>query len=137
MENTLENKAKFFANYWGQKKFVFPEIEKMTPQKIGVSYMDSFGVNNRSLILKSLSSISVEDLKNIGFGFPGGTDKIEFVFSPDNYSFHWVAKKGLNSTEGYFALKDFDYLRSKGYALPWMGISVQKQIEYGWVKLSE
>ncbi|MDV3490968.1 hypothetical protein CMV03_07160 [Elizabethkingia anophelis] len=28
-----------------------------------------------------------------------------------------------------------DYLRSRGYALPWMEISVQKLIEYGWVKL--
>jgi hypothetical protein len=28
-----------------------------------------------------------------------------------------------------------DYLRSKGYALPFMGLSVEQQISYGWVKL--
>lgn len=30
-----------------------------------------------------------------------------------------------------------DYLRSKGYVLPWMGLSVEKLVEYGWVKLKE
>lgn len=30
-----------------------------------------------------------------------------------------------------------DYLRSKGYALPYMGISVEDQIKYGWIKLTE
>lgn len=28
-----------------------------------------------------------------------------------------------------------DYLRSKGYALPYMGLSVKKMVEYGWIKL--
>ncbi|GEM_PF-557576 len=30
-----------------------------------------------------------------------------------------------------------NFLRSKGYALPWMGVSVEKQVEYGWVKIIE
>ena len=30
-----------------------------------------------------------------------------------------------------------DYLRSKGYALPWMGLSVEEMIEYRWIKLKE
>jgi hypothetical protein len=30
-----------------------------------------------------------------------------------------------------------DYLRSKGYALPWMGLSVDELVEYGWVKLKD
>lgn len=31
----------------------------------------------------------------------------------------------------------YDYLRSKGYALPWMGLSVDELVEYGWVKLKD
>ena len=31
----------------------------------------------------------------------------------------------------------FDYLRSKGYALPWMDLLVEDLVEYGWVKLKE
>ena len=37
----------------------------------------------------------------------------------------------------YNSLNLYDYLRSKGYALPYMGLSVEKQIEYGWIKLKE
>lgn len=33
------------------------------------------------------------------------------------------------------ALKISDYLRSRGYALPWMGVSVEEQIKRGWIKL--
>jgi hypothetical protein len=28
-----------------------------------------------------------------------------------------------------------DYLRSKGYSVPWMGISVEEQVQRGWIKL--
>lgn len=35
----------------------------------------------------------------------------------------------------YIAIVDF--LRSKGYALPWNGISVEEQIEFGWIKLKK
>lgn len=34
-------------------------------------------------------------------------------------------------------LNAWDYLRSCGYALPWLGISVEEQIKRGWVKLIE
>lgn len=34
-------------------------------------------------------------------------------------------------------LEIYDYLRSKGYALPWMGLSVDELVEYGWVKLKQ
>ena len=30
-----------------------------------------------------------------------------------------------------------DYLRSKGYALPWMDLSVEDLVKYGWIKLKE
>jgi hypothetical protein len=30
-----------------------------------------------------------------------------------------------------------DYLRSKGYALPFLGMSVEEQINLGWIKLKE
>ena len=33
-------------------------------------------------------------------------------------------------------LNVYDFLRSKGYALPWMGLSVEKLVEYGWVVLA-
>lgn len=40
------------------------------------------------------------------------------------------------SSKWQFELEQYeiDYLRSKGYALPWMGLSVKDLIDYGWVK---
>jgi hypothetical protein len=32
-------------------------------------------------------------------------------------------------------IKSHQYLVSKGYALPYMGLSVEQLIEYGWIKL--
>lgn len=31
----------------------------------------------------------------------------------------------------------YDYLRSRGYALPWFGLSVEELVNRGWVKLKE
>jgi hypothetical protein len=43
---------------------------------------------------------------------------------------HWVGTKKIGS-------KECDYLRSKGYALHWMDLSVKDLVEYGWIKLKE
>jgi hypothetical protein len=44
----------------------------------------------------------------------------------------------INQTEKkpvpYIAI--VDYLRSKGYALPWMGLSVEEMVQAGWIKLT-
>jgi hypothetical protein len=42
---------------------------------------------------------------------------------------HWVGTKKIGS-------KECDYLRSKGYALHWMDLSVEDLVEYGWIKLN-
>ncbi len=39
MENTLENKAKFLALYWGQNVMIWNESTSIPAQKVGVSYM--------------------------------------------------------------------------------------------------
>lgn len=137
MENTLENKAKVFAFYLNQEVFCIQwgasneicEADKL--DKNNYKYLkDAF------LKLKPTSSISDQDLTNISFDFPEGTRGIEFEFQPDNYKFHWKAKKGIYIKEGYLTLKDFDYLRSKGYALPAFGLSVSELVNRGWIVLT-
>ena len=39
--------------------------------------------------------------------------------------------------EGMDSIFRVDYLRSKGYALPWLGLSVPDLIQAGWVKFDE
>ena len=130
-ENTLENKTKFFAQYWGQDllcRVIFGKnkneiIMHNTPcsnLKLG-EIIDSY------LELKPLSQISDEDAIKISKEF--------HIFKSDIRNsvkelFQEFDVLGLSMETG-------DYLRSKGYALPWMDLSVEDLIEYGWIKLKE
>lgn len=131
MENILENKAKFFGQYFGVNCLRHEELPNISALPVMTPW--HAGLETEYLELKPLSSISDEDLKAIEFKFPNGREGLNLKFYPDNYEYHW----SVINTEGYLALKDFDYLRSRRYALPWMGLSVEHLIEYGWVKLQE
>lgn len=134
MENTLENKAKVFAQYWGQKVL---KGESETIHALNAGDM-AFGIENNWLQLKPLSSITEEDLYFVGqlFGY-------EEFYGVQHQNVYYKANQIIKDIfyhpdshckiDLYLCL--FDYLRSKGYALPWMGLSVEEQIKYGWVKL--
>lgn len=136
-QNTLENKAKFFAHYLGCE-VVYPEINgKLIKCKLhGVSFSEiettykrkrkgcvgdilSFESNgnhksdaiNAYLELKPISHISDEDAINLGYGYVSHL------------------KSNLD--------RNIDQLRNLGYALPYMDLSVEDLIEYGWIKLKE
>jgi hypothetical protein len=122
-----ENKAKFFALYYGQN--VLHDYSKngdLNTYKI--EYLDG-DREYQWLGLKPLSKISDEDA--IDLGYKQCDDQLNF-----NYG---MSPSGCFLDEmgdmDEFLSSDADYLRSRGYALPWMGISVEDQIEAGWVKL--
>lgn len=116
----LEEKAKFFAQYFGQEVLkYYSAFGGLIPHYLEVSaeelsqmhfHVDSF------LELTPLSQISDEDATILGFN-----SKQEFI---ENHSYG-------DSLEQF----ELDHLRSKGYALPWLGISVEEQIKRGWIKL--
>ena len=129
MKNTIENKTKFFVQYWGQNVAIIPQ-----PHSAGIAYnkqeVDSLYLPNiLHLELKSLSKISHKDLYNIDFGNIG--DKtVSFYLNNSNYM--WMSSCGKN---GYLTLEHTDYLRSKGYAVPFNGVGVDTLIEWGWIKI--
>lgn len=138
MENTLKNKAKFFAQHYGQT-FHTPNSEGQISFML-FQYWGTHG--NKSYIpLKSLSSITDEDAvevakiwnwqlddNKLGIGRRHGL--VQIINSESPY--------GSSGTPFFERqIKAIDYLRSKGYALPWNGISVEQQIEWGWIKLVE
>lgn len=162
-ENTLENKAKFFAQYWGQKVFKYTREGSLLTEEIGnvLFIPKSKAMNFSCLELKPLSQISDEDAIEVaklvspmlfeGRGKNGGhyIDKSEigwysvkhngktlmvdidldgYVFEYDEVEEYKRPSRSLIGT---------DYLRSKCYALPWMDLSVEDLVEYGWVKLKE
>jgi hypothetical protein len=111
MENNLENKARFFVSYYGTETLsVFNSIST-----INYNSLDATAVKVGHLELKPLSSITDEDKKFL-------TDIMQNTQAFD---------------EDYGSLYSADYIRSKGYALPFMGVEVEILIEYGWVKLKE
>lgn len=136
IENTTENKAKLAGLYYGQKVIRETKYELSPLCKVFPIFLEE--IEKWHLELKPLSSITREDLIAIGFNFPDDVSEITIEISPDSYIKHWTGiEQSRLIKEGYLTLKDFDYLRSKGYALPWMGLSVEKQVEYGWIKLEQ
>lgn len=128
-----ENKAKFFGLYLNLRNSIirtgFVNRDNINPN--GVDEHDS-------LLLKPLSSISDEDLEAINFTFPNGKpDDLSLKFEIDGISNKWIAYSEGRFVEGILCLTHFDILRSLGYAISWMGLSVKQMVEAGWIKLIE
>jgi hypothetical protein len=122
-----QSKVKLFALYWGQKIIRDNTTDKFFPVD-GANI--SFELEDAWLQLKPLSAISDEDAIKVG--------RLNPVMDNDllvgKSICHWLDKRGTNRDITFEAV---DYLRSKGYALPWMGLSVEEMVEAGWIKLIE
>jgi hypothetical protein len=156
-----ENKAKFFALYWGQKVFEWKYPEHAV--SFGIVKPVSGFIENFAqcgwLNLKPLSQISDEDaidfLKILwskstitdcridrvdrdgsvwsricSVDYDYKNSKGQIYCNIDNNGFSY-----LNSNQDT-VIKLADFLRSRGYALPWMGLTVDELVKAGWVKLT-
>lgn len=129
MENTLENKSKFFAQYWGQRVFNDGGGEYLFYVNESIPFpmhKDFF------LELTPLHLISDEDAIELSKMLWGKTH-IETMFSVLSNE-KAIFEIRLSVENSVHHLK-YDYLRSKGYALPYNGLSVSEQVERGWVVL--
>ena len=127
MELTLENKAKFMYQYWGQEVFKLQGLDKIYKSP----YVEVLDEDH--LLLKQLSSITDEDAIEVSKIVRNFYTK-EPLFSISEVKLFlsdWMSSVDFIA----LALYINDYLRSKGYALPWMGLSVEEMIEAGWIKL--
>ena len=155
-----ENKVKFFSLYWGQNlidcdKYSVPVELKSILVNMPSTWFESI-IGQSKILLKPLSQISDEDAWGVGLRvncwskwerrkdwFTSKEDDFHKVHILSGKSFSDAIGKELghghshpfanNSTD---ILDAYDYLRSKGYALPWMGLSVEEMIEAGWIKLT-
>jgi len=130
MENTLENKAKFFAQYLGQK--VFNDGDGDYLYFLKGRFLENLR-HQEHLVIKPLSSITDEDAIDVARIITGKKLQSDIQL--------WIndIKKELEITAsiGVWRIEVFHHLQYKGYALPYMGLSVEKQIEYGWIKLNK
>lgn len=109
MENTLENKTKFFAQYWGQN--VMMEQGKRL-NRYTVGGLDE-GFPDHWLELKNIDYITDEEADMLGF------DDVN----------HFFISGSADSMK--------DELRLLGFAVEWAGWSVEELISFGWIKLKE
>jgi len=105
------------------------------------------------IILKPLSSITDEDAIEVAefMGLTEGdfeinhrptdihidADSQELTLFFEDCSIYFNDFNSDEASTGTDYLSVYDYLRSKGYALPWMGLSVEQMVEAGWIKLQE
>lgn len=162
IELTLENREKFFALYYGQEVWLRKDNQLFIMD--GESIETPYGIG---ILLKPLSSITDEDaveMARIALYHPtieGFCNDDVWIGEGDldnigNHSLEvgmrcWEGTLTINDQTGIVKLSDedkdeqfvfntsklVDYLRSKGYALPWMGLSVEEMVEAGWIKLKE
>ena len=126
-ELTTENKVKFFVQYWGQ------EIQSY---KLTYSWKRNQSVSGYSggfLSLKNLCQLSDDEALELStFNQDIDINTHKFVFNNNESAIRYVRNNI------YFLIhktQTADYLRRKGYAIRWMNISVDDQIEAGWIKL--
>ena len=146
MKNTLENKTRFFAQYWGQHLIIMGSFLRI------IDHVTLCNIENDDILeLKPLSQISDEDvIQGITYLYNMTREALGEILEIKHYDtfssittigigcnfktsrsiHHWRGTKKIGSVEA-------DYFRSKGYALHYMDLSVEDLIDYGWIKLEE
>ena len=116
--NETAVKCRFFAQYWGTKTLYVGGVGLVEIGKGGwnLKHPDFF------LQLKPLSKITNEDAISMYRGLERNYESAN-QFLEDYKSI------------GFLEQSEVDFLRSKGYAVPFMGYSVDELVKMGWVQL--
>lgn len=128
-----DQKAKFFAQYWGCNVLYVGGVgfQRVGFGRWNLRHPDFF------IELTPLSQISDEDAIEVAKILDPMQEHgdyrqvLEYIDEFDMLLSDQIERNGA------IVLNVFDYLRSKGYALPWLGISVEEQIKLGWIKLKD
>lgn len=142
-EINLENKAMFFAIYWGQN--VYRKTEVITFESTVFGFISDEGCAKTGyILLKPLLKISDEDSIQVFDYIFGGREANKNKSRKEKITFgkEWAScyAKFFNYGSGHFGYETgnvIDLLRSKSYALPFMNLSVEEMIGSGWIKLIE
>jgi len=136
METTLKTKAKLFAQYLFQKVFYHDEYGTE------VAHLDTIHLSDRliqpgyKLLLKPLSSITDEDAKECANILIDNADSIRDKDEARIHYWHGLKLAIADNSNTFISnVEIYQYLQSKGYALPYNGLSIEKLIELDWIKL--
>jgi len=123
--NKQQDKEKFFALYWEQR------IGYITSNGFYPTYR-TLPIDNtiniekvEHLELRNLEDITDEEARELGYD-----DLREFSVAN-------LCPAGVFWEYEHFLLNESDYLRSKGFLLPFLNYSVEEILEMGWAKYKE
>lgn len=141
-------RSRFFAQYWGTKTLYVGGVGLVEIGKGGwnLKHPDFF------LQLKSLSSYTKEDSIEVERIWRTSDTRVEEYFKNSypntvhddreligrSLIKYWLEENKLNFQNriDYRTIQHItDFLRSKGYALPFMDYSVKDLISFGWIRL--
>ena len=135
-QSCLADKCSFFGHYFQQivaKETKYPNSPTINTTTVLLINR----LSNYHLELKPLSKITNEDI--IKWAYLIFNSKFEIKDTYQNANDVWVL---INKNEVPFFIQpkdcnamQIDYLRSKGYALPFRDYSVEDLISFGWVRL--
>lgn len=139
-----ENRAKFFAQYWGQDVLT---VGNALCENLPENWIESSLNHTQYLQLKPLSEISDEDAIDVAKintsihwnnGLTPNVWKNSFGHTIVSNGTGIIDKYGQTIiSEHYLSYTQVDFLRSRGYLVPWMGLSCEEIIEAGWAKLKK
>lgn len=138
MENTTENKLKFFAPYYGQKVLKNKNYSETTVLNGHFFFHSACYAENYHLELRSTDSITDDEcIAFFDFLFPLASKM------PDNDNAGKVKaiKYMLSSMDNKECEPDWgtsgsrDWLRSKDFLIDFMDMTKEQLLEYGWAKI--
>ena len=132
MENTTENKLKFFAQYFGQRVLKNKNLNEPFNKDVVYDMLFDSYVNKHIdffyIELRSIDSITDDEcveLYDLLFDFP----------SAETHVFAKICKiKFLIENEDYSQTLT-DFLRSKGFLVPFLNLTTDQILEFGWAKI--
>lgn len=145
LENNLENKAKFFAQYWGQNVRFWTFNGPNVLGKVGATYMTKVIVESCSLQLKTLSAISDEQAKKLAqLRWGNDVEILSFERLEYGIKYHYIINGVTGVTgqhEGIFTRRlyagESDYLRGEGFLIDFNGKSEEEILTDGWAVLEQ
>jgi len=146
MDYTHNQKELFFAQYWGQKvkRSYLPEQTSLEVVNYNVFRIGHLIINGY-LELKSLNDITTDDIFGLFKILCDSDDDINYIVDSINDGLftmgdivkpfldldYEVAENSINPIKSFWAA---DYLKSKGYAVPFGGFTLDQMFNFGWFK---
>ena len=132
-------KCRFFAQYWGQP---VQRYENNNYIKVVNGFIETSLLDKDYLLLKPLSKITNEEAIECAKMF----NWLQVSENPELWNHPVTKEKVVKMNDNWkygicilsiekLNIQQIDYLRSKGYALPFMQYSVDELVKMGWAQL--